>query len=232
MSRKAFYFQYSININNLQRGFPDSPAADWSFKYHEARPSALDHAWRVSCCICQQLLANWSELWYYQCTDEEDYMELFDVAIRMEEEGAKFYRELAQKTTSEGFKSIFTMLAEDEDRHKATFEAMKSNTSIPASTSDASVRATKIFKQFSKDDFLNEEKQLAVYEDALEIELKSIEFYSEQHDLVSDVKQKRALAKIIEEERRHYDLIDDIIVMVERPETWVEHAEFGVRDDY
>lgn len=159
-------------------------------------------------------------------------MELFDVAIRMETEGAAFYRDLAAKTPSEGFRNIFTMLAEDEDRHKATFEAMKANIDIPSSTSDASVRATEIFKKFSKDDFLNEEKQLAVYEEALEIELKSIEFYSEQHDSVSDVKQKRALAKIIEEERRHYDLIDDIIVMVERPETWVEHAEFGVREEY
>jgi rubrerythrin len=159
-------------------------------------------------------------------------MELFDIAIKMETEGAAFYRDLAKKTNSNGFRSIFTMLAEDEDRHKATFEAMKANTTVPASTSDASVRATEIFKQFSKDDFLQEEKQLSVYEEALEIELKSIEFYSEQHDLVSDVKQKRALAKIIEEERRHYDLIDDIIVMVERPETWVEHAEFGVRDEY
>ena len=37
-------------------------------------------------------------------------MELFAIAIRMEEEGAKFYRDLAQKTTSEGFRSIFTML--------------------------------------------------------------------------------------------------------------------------
>lgn len=159
-------------------------------------------------------------------------MELFDVAIRMEKEGAAFYKDLVAKATSEGFKTIFTMLAEDEDRHKATFEAMKANTEVPASTSDASVRATQIFKKFSKDDFLKEEQQLSVYEEALEIELKSIEFYSEQHDLVTDVKQKRALAKIIEEERRHYDLIDDIIVMVERPESWVEDAEFGVREDY
>lgn len=163
---------------------------------------------------------------------EEVVMELFDIAIRMETEGAAFYRDLVNKTTSEGFKNIFKMLAEDEDRHKAIFEAMRANTSIPASTTDASVRATQIFKKFSKADFLGEENQLALYEDALEIELKSIEFYSEQHDLVTDVKQKRALANIIEEERRHYDLIDDIIVMVERPENWVEHAEFGVREDY
>lgn len=159
-------------------------------------------------------------------------MKLFDVAIKMEAEGAAFYRDLAKKSPSEGFKNIFTMLAEDEDRHRATFEAMKENSEIPASTSDASVKATRIFREFSKDDFLNEGSQLALYEQALEIELKSIEFYSEQHELVSDVKQKRALAKIIEEERRHYDLIDDIIVMVERPERWVEHAEFGVRERY
>jgi rubrerythrin len=159
-------------------------------------------------------------------------MNLFDVAIRMETEGAAFYRDLASKAASKGFASIFTMLAEDEDRHKATFEAMKNNTEVPASTSDASVRAAQIFKQFSKEDFLEEESQVSVYEQALEVELKSIEFYSEQHDQVSDVKQKRALAKIIEEERRHYDLINDILVMVERPETWVEDAEFGVREKY
>lgn len=159
-------------------------------------------------------------------------MELFDVAIKMETEGAAFYRDLVTRAASEGFRNIFTMLAEDEDRHRATFEAMKANTAVPASTSDASVRATEIFKQFSKDDFLSEESQLSLYEEALEIELKSIEFYSEQHEAVIDVKQKRALVKIIEEERRHYDLLDDIIVMVERPETWVEHAEFGVRDEY
>jgi hypothetical protein len=43
---------------------------------------------------------------------------------------------------------------------------------------------------------------------------------------------QEALEMIIYEERMHYDLIDDIIVMVERPGSWVEHAEFGVREGY
>ncbi|MDD3367175.1 MAG: ferritin family protein [Sphaerochaetaceae bacterium] len=159
-------------------------------------------------------------------------MELFDIAIKLETEGAAFYRDLAAKTNSQGFKAIFTMLAEDEDRHKATFEAMKAHTEVQPSTTDASVRAAQIFKKFSKDDFLQEESQLSLYEQALEIELKSIEFYTEQHELIPDTKQKRILSKIIEEERRHYDLIDDIIVMVERPERWVEDAEFGVRERF
>lgn len=159
-------------------------------------------------------------------------MKLYDIAIKMEAEGAAYYRDLAKRSPSEGFRNIFTMLAEDEDRHKATFEAMKANSEIPASTADASIRAARIFREISKDDFLNEENQLSLYEQALEIELKSIEFYSEQHDLLTDVKQKRALTNIIEEERRHYDLIDDIIVMVERPDRWVEDAEFGLREEY
>jgi rubrerythrin len=159
-------------------------------------------------------------------------MEIYDVAIKMEVEGAAFYRDLAKRTSSEGLKAIFTMLAEDEDRHKETFEAMKANKEITVVADDAATRATKIFKQFSKEDFLNEGDQLAVYEEALEIELKSIELYTQQLDKTNDSKEIEALEKIIEEERRHYDLIDDIIVMVERPERWVEQAEFGVRDEY
>lgn len=159
-------------------------------------------------------------------------MNIFDVAIKMEDEGAVFYRDLANRATHDGFKAIFMMLAEDEERHKATFTAMKEGSEVSASTVDASVRATEIFKQFSKEDMLGHTSEIALYEKALEIEMRSIELYSEQLEKVDDVAQKRIITKIIEEERRHYDLIDDIIVMVERPKSWVEDAEFGVREEY
>lgn len=46
------------------------------------------------------------------------------------------------------------------------------------------------------------------------------------------MKRKKVLDIIIKEERRHYDLLDNIIIMVNRPSSWVEHAEFGVRERY
>ncbi|MFA5468089.1 MAG: ferritin family protein [Sphaerochaetaceae bacterium] len=160
-------------------------------------------------------------------------MDLFDVAIKMEIEGATFYRDLAARTPSEGIKKIFTMLAEDEDVHKATFEAMQKETAMGEMRIDAAVtKAAKIFKALDKKELLDEEHHLDLYQHALDIELKSIDFYSEQYEKLSDEKQKAALEKIIEEERKHYDLIDDIMVMLEHPERWVEAAEFGVRDEY
>ncbi len=160
-------------------------------------------------------------------------MDLFDVAIKMEMEGAEFYRDLANKSPSEGIKRIFTMLAEDEERHKETFEAMKKESDLPPTDVAAAViEATKIFRDLEKREFLEEEHQLTLYQHALEIEQKSIDFYKEQLEKLIAEEQKEALKKIISEEREHYNLIDDIMIMVENPERWVEDAEFGIRDEY
>ena len=145
-------------------------------------------------------------------------MDIFDIAINMEVKGAAFYRDLAQRASSEGFKKIFLMLAEDEDRHKETFEAMKEGSSVTVTTTNAKDR--------------KEESELSLYEEALEIELKSIEYYTAHLDETKDEKQRKVIEEIIAEERSHYDLIDQIIIMVERPDRWIEQAEFGVREDY
>ena len=119
-------------------------------------------------------------------------MDLFDVAIKMEMEGAKFYRDLASKSPSEGIKRIFTMLAEDEDRHKETFEAMKRESDLPSTDVAAAVNeATKIFRDFEKREFLSEERHLTLYKHALDIEQKSIDFYKEQLEKLTSEEQKR-----------------------------------------
>jgi rubrerythrin len=109
---------------------------------------------------------------------------------------------------------------------------MKKNAPMVMVDSTVSEKAEVVFETIVKEDFLSEQSQLSIYEKALEIELKSIEFYSEQLETLDREDQRKNLERIIREERMHYDLIDDIIVLVERPESWVEHAEFGVREDY
>jgi rubrerythrin len=159
-------------------------------------------------------------------------MKLFDIAIKMELEGEAFYRELAKKAVAPGFKNILTMLADDEVAHRHAFEAMQKNSPVVLPDEEARKLVTDAFAAIEKEEFLKEQSQLELYEKALEIELKSIEFYSEQLEELTREDHQKVLEKIIHEERRHYDMIDDIIVMVERPESWVEHAEFGVREDY
>ena len=159
-------------------------------------------------------------------------MDIFDIAMEMEREGARFYRDLAAKATTKGFINIFTMLAEDEINHEKIFAMLKKGTVPTMYATRVSDNAKAVFKEFKKEDFINENKQMALYERALEVELKAIEYYSEQLEEVSSKEIKKAIEAIITEERRHYDLLDDIIVMLERPASWVENAEFGVRPEY
>lgn len=160
-------------------------------------------------------------------------MNMFDVAIEMEMEGASFYQKLADNAGHVGLKRIFTLLRDDEKRHKAFFEGMKSKVDVNVDASfSESDEVKELIESFNDENFSQLLDQKEAYESALHIELKSIEFYKEQRDKLSDDTQKKVLDIIIREEKRHYDLLDTIIVMVNRPSSWVEDAEFGVRDPY
>lgn len=160
-------------------------------------------------------------------------MNMFDVAIEMEMEGASFYQQLADNAGHVGLARIFTLLRDDEIRHKAFFEGMKSKAEVNVDASfSESDEVKELIESFNDENFSQLLDQKEAYESALNVELKSIEFYTEQKAKLSDEKEKKVLDIIIREERRHYDLLDTIIVMVNRPTSWVEDAEFGVRDPY
>jgi len=162
----------------------------------------------------------------------EDIMDWLDAAVQIEIEGEAFYRELAENAETEGMKNIFLLLADAELRHKNQFEAMKEGKETPESEDNFRESVREIFKSFQKEDGKKEQKHQEVYQKALEVEKNSIDFYSQQLETVEDAHQKQVLEKIIEEERSHFSVIDTLVVMVERPERWVEYAEFGLREDY
>ncbi len=159
-------------------------------------------------------------------------MDIFTIAIQLEQEGAKFYEDLAAHATTEGIQSIFTMLAKDEKNHEKAFTSLKSK-SVPAMVpSSVADEAQAIFKAFNKETYLKEAPQVSMYEKALEIEQKSIDLYtSHLEDLESD-EAKSAVRRIIEEEKKHYETLEELVKLVSRPQRWVEDAEFGKREDY
>ncbi len=159
-------------------------------------------------------------------------MDWINTAIHIEEEGEKFYRELGERAETEGMKRIFTMLADDEVEHKKRFIAMRENVFPVELDSNVPKEAQHIFKSTTKEQLQSEQKHLEIYRKALDIEQKSIDFYRDNLESLPGASHSRALEQIIREEQFHYKMIETIVVMVERPESWVEHAEFGVRDEY
>ena len=69
--------------------------------------------------------------------------------------------------------------------------------------------------------------QADLYRKALDIEQKSIDFYTEKSKEVKDEKQQAIFLKIADEEKKHYDIVENIVDFISKPERWVEHAEFN-----
>lgn len=141
--------------------------------------------------------------------------EVFQFAIRIEENGERFYSHIAEKIADEHIKRIFKYLAEQEVNHKEYFKSLKSQFDrqeyqTPESYSgeyEAYLKAfvdTRIFDlQKQEKEMLKIDSLVQALEFALQRELDSVLYYQEIKGLVP-VQQQEMIDKIIEEERRHF----------------------------
>ena len=61
----------------------------------------------------------------------------------------------------------------------------------------------------------------------LETEKKAESFYREKADEVDDDNNKRILKKIADEEHNHWVAIENVIQFLEKPNRWLENAEWS-----
>ena len=67
---------------------------------------------------------------------------------------------------------------------------------------------------------------------ALQMEKDSIELYQKFFKEAGDEQTKKLFGYLIRQEENHFEIFDNLITLVERPEEWVEDAEFGPREEY
>lgn len=160
-------------------------------------------------------------------------MNVLDFAIQMERDGQAYYIELAGQTTNKGMKRILEMLADDEVRHREVLEAMKVGRSDLVETTILS-DAKNVFASIreSGEEFDFGATLTDLYRKARDIEKKSREFYLEHADRMEGEHEKELFMKLVEEEKRHYYLLDNIIEFLIQPERWLENAEFCHLTEY
>ena len=156
-------------------------------------------------------------------------MDILEYAIKMENDGEKFYLELAEQNKDTKLNNVFRSLANDEAHHAKIIRDKRQG--IATSFSEETETAAK--NVFSDDEFMIESDvpgQVDAYKGALEKEQESIDLYKK---LKSEAEGDEELFSfLIEQEEGHYKLIEEIIEMVNRPNEWVESAEFGRRKEY
>lgn len=160
-------------------------------------------------------------------------MDIYEYAMKMEKDGEGFYRELADMTSNKGLKAILGMLAEAEVRHFNLFLNMKQHENIGAPGIEALSYVKNIFEIMKEQrKFEIGASELELYKKAQDIEKKSRDFYIKEAAEVADPSQKDAFEKIAKEEQRHFMILEEIINMVNKPQTWLENPEWYHLEEY
>ncbi len=137
--------------------------------------------------------------------------EVYQFAIKIEENGEKFYRGIAGKTKDREVKDLFTFLADEEVRHKKVFEELLSKIEkyeppeIYPGEYFAYLKAyaEELIFPKSVEKELEKEDVIEAINFGIRRELDSIMYYLEIKGFVPET-QHSQLDKIIEQERSHF----------------------------
>ena len=167
-------------------------------------------------------------------------MDIFDFALQMELDGERYYRTLAERVVYDDLKTVLVGLAEDERRHYEIIQLMQKRTFN--FHGDSRLNTIKnVFAADTNKDFAPENKELIVklkneqidaYRAALVKEKESVELYKKLKDGSQMQEQKIICEKLIREEEKHLEVLDNIVEMLNHVNDWVEAAEFNRHDTY
>jgi rubrerythrin len=143
--------------------------------------------------------------------------DILEFAIRIEENGADFYRHAAQIAEDEGSRKLFEQLSLEEMCHKQTFEQLLAAIGQAVLPEDVDGQYTAymrsyvdnavIFKKEALDQELKKVKDSdSAFDFAIQREMDSILYYHEIKGLVP-AHEHATIDKVIEEERRHVTIL-------------------------
>jgi rubrerythrin len=162
-------------------------------------------------------------------------MEFIEIALRMENEIIRAYRELAEKcVTHEGIRRILLMLASNQEQHALSLSRMKENLQFGVEASPAYEEARRLFSGMRKDEetFSCGMDQLQLYQEARELLQKKYDYYQEIGTHSAPRSAEKVLQDLLSEEKRQIKVLDNIIEMVSRPQYWLDNAEFFHLEEY
>jgi rubrerythrin len=161
-------------------------------------------------------------------------MEIMQFAITMEKDGERYYLEQAARNKGNALRVVFELLARDEARHAELLTRMQEDVAYELESDNSLTEQMNLFSTAA--DFQSAVRdipdQAELYHTAQKNERQSIELYDDLRSKAEDAVSRELFGFLLKEEQRHYTILEEIFRHVNRPNEWVESAEFGVREDY
>jgi len=148
-------------------------------------------------------------------SNEFNANDIFEIAIKIEQNGAIFYRTAAEKIDGEDNKKFLSELADMEDAHEATFESMKkelkdseifSTTFDPEDENTLYLKALADARVFAKKEKPENDFNKILFS-AIQAEKDSIAFYLGMKLMVPEKYGQSKIDYIIKEEMSHITLL-------------------------
>lgn len=156
-------------------------------------------------------------------------MNVFDFALKMEEDGKVFYEKLAAETGVAELKTIFSMLAAAEDQHCKAIEAMKKKVA-PGSADSMVLENTKnVFQGLLEKKSVHEilKSDPDGYRHAIKSAMTGIKLYEDMAKKESNPATAKYLLMLAEEEKKHLEIMENIYDFAEAPKDFLAWGEFS-----
>lgn len=160
-------------------------------------------------------------------------MNVYDFAIKMAEDGEKFYRRLARGVTRQGLQRVLTMLADDQAIHLRNFQKMKESGKEPPPEAAVLKGVTNIFARRMRRPVKVDENlpQAELYRRGQEIYRECEDFYREMASKVTNRRLREDFLRVADEQQRHYFDLEHILGFISEPQQGIEDPEWSRVDE-
>ncbi len=158
-------------------------------------------------------------------------LDMLKTALEMEEKGRRFYEKAVNECPNDLGKEIFELLKNEELKHikkiREIYAGLQAGnswsdewTELQGTTRDAAVIFRKLAQKYGKN-IKSGSTDLEALDIGLEFEAASVEFYEKHCKTASDPSEFKFVKQMAEEERRHYNLLEDLKFYYTDPEGWM-----------
>ncbi len=158
-------------------------------------------------------------------------MKSVEIALKMETDAVKFYKEASEKIFHPVGKKMFLTIAEDEKNHIKMIEEVLKGLELTIREANPIKTLKTIFEEM-KDKMMERIKvqtdELEAFKIAMEMEKEGIEFYKKVIQEVNTEKEKKLFEKLIQEEEQHYKIFAETYNFLSDTGNWFMWKEFSI----